>query len=242
MRYAILSDVHGNLEALQAVLADTRNRDVDQIIFLGDAVGYGASPSECLKLLQREVPILLAGNHDHAAAGLTPVDRFNPIARISLEWTRKRLSERDTDLLAELPLCHVEGELYFVHASPERPADWKYVRTMDDIQAALEAIPHRFCFVGHTHIAMAASQDVEGWLDPIHHRSVRFEEEKRYFFNVGSVGQPRDGNERACYLIFDGEAKTATFRRVSYDLERSQEKILENNLPSYLAERLVEAK
>lgn len=242
MRYAIFSDVHGNLEALEAVLEDAQKKSIDQTVFLGDAVGYGADPGECLKIIRREFPIILAGNHDHAAAGRLTTETFNPIARISLDWTRDHLSESAIEFLAELPFCYVEGDLYFVHACPTNPARWKYIRTREDVGDALDAIDHRFCFVGHTHVPMAAARDEGGWIDSIHDKSFRIDREKRYLINVGSVGQPRDGNDRACYVIYDGQASTISFQRVPYDVEKSQRKIIESGLPSFLAERLAEAR
>jgi diadenosine tetraphosphatase ApaH/serine/threonine PP2A family protein phosphatase len=242
MRYAVLSDVHANLQALEAVLRDTVRQRIDQVVFLGDAVGYGGSPVECLRLLQAEAPIQLAGNHDHAAAGLISVENFNPVARISIEWTRERLGAGERSLLRSLPLSHVEGDLYFVHASPQNPSRWKYVRTPEDAQEVFRAIPHRLCFIGHTHVAMAYRERPSGPPRRIPDQAVRLHERERYLFNVGSVGQPRDGDERACYLVLDVEARTAAYRRVTYDLHGSQRSIVDQGLPAFLAERLAEAR
>jgi diadenosine tetraphosphatase ApaH/serine/threonine PP2A family protein phosphatase len=243
MRYVLISDIHGNLEALQAALSFAGNLEPYQLYCLGDVVGYGANPSECLEVLRNDANLILAGNHDLAVAGVIPTHDFNPMAQAAVEWTRKAMSEEDVTTLANLPLVYIDGDYCFTHASPLEPMRFGYVRTMEDVAQVLSAIGQRFCFVGHTHLPVLVRMDEKkGKMEIVRENLVHIEDGYRFFVNVGSVGQPRDSNPDACMVILDEEAATLEFLRVPYDISSCQSKIIEEGLPSYLAERLMLAR
>ena len=237
MRYAILSDVHGNLEALRAVLADCRD-DVDGVLCLGDVVGYGADPRACVELLGERAAVLVAGNHEHAVAGLLSLDWFNPNARTAVEWTRDRLDRDERAYLGSLPLTTCVGDATLVHASPSRPEEWEYLTTAADGLEAFRGFDTRLCFVGHSHrpgywsIGSSGGDHHPGGADLV------FEHGRRYIVNVGSVGQPRDRDPRAAYAVWDAAAGRAGIRRVSYDSSATRRKIVAAGLPTALATRL----
>lgn len=243
MRYVIISDVHGNLEALQAVLSFVNKLEPYQLYCLGDVVGYGAEPAECLETLREEANLILAGNHDLAVAGVISMEDFNPMARASVEWTRRRLDDDDIDALSNLPLVYIDGDYCFTHASPIDPMRFGYVHTLEDVASVLSAIGQRFCFVGHTHLPVLVRMDEKrGRLEIVSEQRVSIERGYRYFINVGSTGQPRDNNPDACVVVLDEEAETMEFLRIPYDISACQDKIISQGLPSYLAERLMLAR
>jgi diadenosine tetraphosphatase ApaH/serine/threonine PP2A family protein phosphatase len=243
MRYILISDIHGNLEALQAVLSFVENLQPHQLYCLGDVVGYGADPQECLTLLQDEANLILAGNHDLAVAGVIPTDDFNPMAQSAVDWTRNAVNEEDVTALSNLPLVYIDGDYCFTHASPIEPMKFHYVRTLEDVAEVLSSIGQRFCFVGHTHLpVLVRMEEKTGRMEVVRKTRITIEEGCRYFVNVGSIGQPRDSNPDACMVILDEEDNTLEFLRVPYDISACQSKILSEGLPSYLAERLVLAR
>jgi diadenosine tetraphosphatase ApaH/serine/threonine PP2A family protein phosphatase len=243
MRYVLISDIHGNLEALQATLDLVEAVQPYQLMCLGDVVGYGADPARCLDELGERANLILAGNHDLAVADVIPCDEFNPIARQAVEWTRKVLSEEDIELLSNLPLQYIDGDYCFAHASPIEPMKFNYVRTLEDVAAVFSQIGQRFCFVGHTHLPVIVRMcEATGKMEVVRETKAPIEDGYRYFVNVGSLGQPRDNNPDACAVLLDEEAETIEFLRVPYDVTSSQEKILSEGLPSYLAERLLLAR
>lgn len=242
-RYALISDVHGNLEALQSVLSFLSNLGPHQLYCLGDVVGYGANPRECLALLKEESNLILAGNHDLAVSRVIASDDFNPIAQSVVEWTREELSDDDITTLSNLPLVYIDGEYCFAHASPIEPMKFNYVQTLEDVASVFSSIGQRFCFVGHTHLpVLVRMNEKRGQMEILHESKIDIEEGYRYFVNVGSAGQPRDNNPDACMVILDEEAQTLEFLRVPYDISACQDKILSQGLPSYLAERLMLAR
>jgi diadenosine tetraphosphatase ApaH/serine/threonine PP2A family protein phosphatase len=247
MKVAILADVHGNLEALTAVLEDLEKRSVDRIFFLGDAVGYGADPGPCLVLLEKSAFRFVAGNHDHAAANDHEcLEDLQEDAAAALRWTREVLSSETKERLQRFPLDCRDAGAYFVHGSPYRPGRWEYVLSERDAEKGFGACEHRVAFVGHTHIP-AAYVEVEckrlftgmtrriKAADP---ESLQLEPHFRYILNAGSVGQPRDCDPRAAYAIFEQEAGRYTLLRVPYDVETASSKIRKAGLPEGLAERL----
>jgi len=243
MRYVLISDIHGNLEALQATLDVCSQIEPYQLMCLGDIVGYGADPTACLDAVGERANLILAGNHDLAVAGTIPFTDFNDIARQSIEWTQKELSEEDRELLASLPLQYVDGDYCFTHASPIEPMEFTYVRTMEDVAKVFSAIGQKFCFVGHTHLPVLVRLDQKtGKMEVIREPRIQIENHSRYFVNVGSIGQPRDNNPDACLVVLDEDTQTLEFLRIPYDITTSQEKILSHGLPSFLAERLVLAR
>jgi diadenosine tetraphosphatase ApaH/serine/threonine PP2A family protein phosphatase len=241
VRYAILSDIHGNLEALQAVIAHAA-RDVDACLCLGDVVGYGADPEPCIELVAERCQAVVGGNHEHAVAGLLGLDWFNPWARAACEWTRERLDEPHRAWLGALPLmCEVE-DATLVHASPARPEEWEYLVSAEDGYAAFEAFSTRLCFVGHSHVAGVWRQGSWGRDHWPRGHDLDLDAGCRYLVNVGSVGQPRDRDPRAAYAVWDTEARRISFQRVSYDVRAAGTKILEAGLPQYLADRLAQGR
>ncbi|MCZ6766481.1 MAG: metallophosphoesterase family protein [bacterium] len=243
MRYILISDIHGNLEALQAVLSFVSKLEPFQLYCLGDVVGYGANPKECLEILRNDSNLILAGNHDLAVAKVIPSKDFNPMAQAAVEWTRKALTDDDTSTLANLPLVYIDGDYCFAHSSPLNPMEFGYVRTLEDVADVLSSIGQRFCFVGHTHLPVLVRMDTnKGKLEIVHDKRIKIVDGFRYFVNVGSTGQPRDNNPDACVVIVDEEDESIEFLRVPYDISTCQSKILSEGLPSYLAERLILAR
>jgi diadenosine tetraphosphatase ApaH/serine/threonine PP2A family protein phosphatase len=237
VRYAVLSDIHGNLEALEAVLADAAPR-TDALLCLGDLVGYGADPVACVEIVAGRAQTIMCGNHEQAVAGLLDLDWFNPYARAAAEWTRERLDDDHRTYLAGLPLVTELGDATLVHASPDRPDEWEYLVTAQDGFDAFSAFATRLCFVGHSHLPSAwslGSTGPEHWPGAV---DLALERGRRYIVNVGSVGQPRDRDPRAAYVIWDSERGTVATRRVVYDVRTAAKKILRGGLPRFLADRL----
>lgn len=237
MRLAVLSDIHANLEALEAVHRAGQERGVERWVCLGDIVGYGADPQACLARVRQWMAFCVLGNHDQAVAGLGDLGYFNPWARRAVEWTAAQLRPEQRQYLASLPLSVAEGEALFVHAHPAAPGNWGYVLSAREVSAALEATPARLCFVGHSHqpLACAAGSSLLATEEVIALRPG-----ERYLVNAGSVGQPRDGNWRACFLVWDQGDDTLEFVRSDYDLQKAQAKILAAGLPPFLAGRLAQ--
>jgi diadenosine tetraphosphatase ApaH/serine/threonine PP2A family protein phosphatase len=238
LRVAVISDVHGNARALEAVLAALEKDRPDAIWCLGDTVGYGARPNDCCALVEAMCDLCLAGNHDLVVAGEIDLSEFNHDAATAARWSREQLSDTSRAWLAGLePKAVAEGlELY--HASPRDPI-WEYVLSEYVAQASLEATEAPAVLVGHSHVALAlgfVDDALVGGMAP-EGSGVSFAE-SRWLLNPGSVGQPRDGDPRAAYLMLDLEERTASFRRVPYDIAGAQREIREAGLPEGLAARL----
>ena len=238
MRIAVVSDIHGNLEALDATLDRLSGLGVSRIVCLGDVVGYGADPNACVEAVRKRAEISLAGNHDWAAVGLEDTEYFNPIALAAIRWTSTSLTAENASWLKHLPLMANEGEAQFVHASPDRPETWPYISDHVEARWALAASEARVCFVGHSHVAFACAE--RGPDEVTGEGSMRLTAGDRYLVNAGSVGQPRDSDPRAAFAVWDREADEVHLHRVDYDLPRAQGKIREAGLPEMLAERLAE--
>ena len=243
MRYLLISDIHSNFEALQATLDFSDKLEPYQLMCLGDIVGYGADPAACIDTIGDRANLILAGNHDLAVADVIPFDDFNPIARQAVEWTRDVLSEEDRDLLANLPLQYIDGDYCFTHASPIDPLAFNYIRTLEDVAAVFGHIGQKICFVGHTHLPVIVKMNEKnGKMEVVRENKIFIEDHCRYFVNAGSIGQPRDNNPDACMVLLDEDDGTIEFLRAPCDISASQEKILTEGLPSYLAERLLLAR
>jgi predicted phosphodiesterase len=240
MKWAILSDVHGNLEALQAVLADLRREGAERIAFLGDAVGYGADPGECLLLLRERAEFLVAGNHDWGAVGLTDVSYFNTAAKSAVLWTAGELAEEDRAFLLRLPLVHQAGGITFVHATPHEPGEWNYIFTYPEAECAFGAWTGELAFFGHSHRPVILAKGGKGSVNSLEGKAAVLEKGSRYIINVGSVGQPRDGNPQAAYGLYDEGERRFLLKRVPYDIPGAQKKIIRAGLPASLARRLAE--
>jgi diadenosine tetraphosphatase ApaH/serine/threonine PP2A family protein phosphatase len=240
MLIALLADIHGNREALQACLADAERAGAERHVFLGDLVGYGADPAWVVDRVTAMVEagaVALLGNHD--AAVLVPSRNMNAAAAAAIAWTRTRLSAAQRAFLGRLPLAIEDGERLYVHASADAPDTWTYVLGPLEAFDSLQATRHRLTFCGHTHIPALFE---EGARLPAHRvpgkTPIRLLKKDRWLAVLGAVGQPRDRNPAACYGLLDDAHDTLTYVRVPYDVERAAHKILEAGLPEFLAERL----
>jgi predicted phosphodiesterase len=240
MRIAIFGDIHANLEALEVVLADAREQGCTSYICLGDVVGYNANPRECLQIVQSLKCPVVKGNHDDYASSDSSLESFNPLAEVAIQWTRDQLTPAEKTWLGALPLISKLRGFTVVHASLEDPGGWGYVLNQLDAAASFSKQTTKLCFFGHTHNPRAYIKDSSVVGLPFEHLVV--EPDKRYFVNVGSVGQPRDGDWRAAYVVFDEEKRMIRMRRLRYDLAKTQGKILAAGLPPRLADRLAYGK
>ncbi len=239
MKIAIISDIHGNLEALNAVLKKIEEEKPDKIVCLGDIVGYGANPNECCDIVKKLTDKIVMGNHDSAVCMKTPLDWFNPNARTAIEWTMKKLTPDNFDFLSKLPLTLKYENLLFVHASPNSPEEWKYILNAYDAYYELQVIKENVCFIGHSHVPVTFMLDENLDIFMIDREEFFIEGGKKYLINVGSVGQPRDFDPRASFGIYDTDKKHFRIIRVDYDIRLAQRKIIEADLPVILAERLL---
>ena len=242
MKYAIFSDVHGNLEALLAVLANAEKQGVASYLCLGDVIGYGANPNECVETVRALHPVVcLRGNHDAAVIDARERVFFHEVALEGIHYSAQNLTAENTEFLRSLPYVYRDNDHFMaVHASPYRPEQWEYVLDQVGAERAFEAMnPHRIAFIGHSHAPVVFCDDGTAQrypadeallLEPARHRDV---------MNVGSVGQPRDGNPDASYAVFDDDKDSVRLVRVRYDREKAAEKILKAGLPPVLAERLL---
>lgn len=236
MRYAIFGDVHANLEALEAVLADSREQACTHYACIGDIVGYNANPRECLAAVRElECPVV-KGNHDEQASIDRELEGFNPLAEEALAWTRRNLSDEDRQWLRELRFIRQVRDFTIVHATLDTPHKWGYVFNQLDAAASFSYQHTAICFFGHTHAPRAFIRDGSVYSMPM--ERLRIEIGKKYFLNVGSVGQPRDGDWRAAYAIYDLKENSVELRRLTYDIDTAKEKIIKAGLPRRLAERL----
>jgi predicted phosphodiesterase len=241
VHYAILSDIHSNLPALEAVLARLERVGVDRILCLGDIVGYGASPNECCDLLRSAGALSVQGNHDRAAVQPGEERWFTPAAKRCILWTREQLTEENRGGLAELSArVDVEGA-HLCHGAMF-DADY-YTTTPDEASYSFRLMTERLCWIGHTHFAEWYEEEVPGSI-PIQTGAARgatlsLKGDSRYLINPGGVGQPRDGNSMAAYALWDTEAETIELQRVPYNIRAAQEKMVAANLPTNMSARLL---
>lgn len=238
MKVGAISDVHSNLEALSAVLDFFRKKGVEQIICLGDVVGYGPNPEACIEHLQNAPAITVAGNHDWGVAGKTPLNRFNHLAAAALLWTKKRLRKEHISFLKDLPLTIDFDSLHLVHASPSAPKRWEYIFTIDEAFSEIRARSFDICLVGHTHRPLIVEKPAHGPARAIPLSTFSLLPDARYLINIGSVGQPRDGDPRACCALIDLEENLFSFHRIPYEIATTQKKMFAFDLPAPLIERL----
>ncbi len=236
MRFAIFSDIHSNLEALEAVLEDAQQQSCTHFVCLGDVVGYNANPHECVDRIREMGCPTIKGNHDEQASLFESSRDFNELAEHAIEWTRENLTKEDREWLRDLRLQRQVRDFTIVHATLDTPGQWGYVFNNLDAVASFTYQYTAVCFFGHTHVPMAFVRE-----DGVQRSKIdqlRITPGKKYFINVGSVGQSRDGDWRSSYCIFDTEYNIVDLRRVKYDLPTAQEKIIQAGLPRLLAERL----
>ncbi len=252
MRLLLVSDIHGNLEALEACLKAAPEHD--RLINLGDVVGYGASPNQVIELIRQRSPVSVRGNHDRCCCGLEDTTNFNPVAAAAVDWTRGELSTENLEWLRDLPSGPLQDEtlksVRFVHGSPLEEDD--YIASPSSASEALAMSPYHLTFFGHTHIQCAfAKLDVMTELLTLEQiessgkgqvSRLRLDPTRNYLVNPGSVGQPRDRDRRAAFAIYDSEQCEILFFRIPYEIARAQERILQAGLPPGLALRLEEGR
>lgn len=240
MKYGVLGDIHSNLSALESVLERFEAEGVDRILSVGDIVGYGAQPKECIRLVRSIGATVVKGNHDAACVGELELRYFNAHARAAVEWTTAVLDEEELRWLAGLPLTVDLEDCCVGHGTYHRPELFDYIQSTSDADPSLDAMWKPICFVGHTHVPVTLLRLEE---DPAHtaytlDTEIDLSEVRRAVINVGSVGQPRDEDARAAYCIYDPGERRAWIRRVEYDVEREAELIRSAGLPRILADRL----
>jgi len=236
MKFAIIADIHGNWEALQVVLADIKEQKCTHYACVGDVVGYGANPKECLKVVRDLGMPCVKGNHDEYCSSDEQLEGFNPHAAEAVDWTRQQLSDEERQWLKDLKYFRMVTGFSMVHATLDGPQRWGYV--FDKLAAAASFTYQNtsVCFFGHTHVPVAFIRDsmVRGGT----YSKFKVEPGKKYFVNVGAIGQPRDNNPKAAYVVYDVDEGTIELRRLEYDIASAQKKILDAGLPPRLAERL----
>ena len=239
MRYAVLSDAHGNLEALEAVLKEAEAIGYDRLLFLGDFVGYGANPNECVELIRERASVAVLGNHDSAVLHPEEADYFNEFARRAVLWTRERLTKENMNYLASLPFtAKPEGNILVVHASPHKPEKWDYILSIYDAEFHFGHFSEPICLFGHSHIPGIFIREPDGKITMIEDEPLKLDDSRRFLINPGSVGQPRDLDWRASFGLLDTEKRVFEFFRVEYDVDKAQLRIKEAGLPEVLAKRL----
>jgi diadenosine tetraphosphatase ApaH/serine/threonine PP2A family protein phosphatase len=242
MRVALISDIHSNLEALEAVMRDMRRQKVDDVVCLGDVVGYGADPGPCLDIVRERKWICLLGNHDEAATGAMDLEGYSELAKAGMIYSRRMLNPDQKKWLASRPYKAKAHGVQLVHSSLHEPEEWNYI--IDELAAELNFLEQTLwvCFHGHTHVSCVWERHEDGMTLETGPRQRSLNKQSRYLINVGSVGQPRDRNPRACYVIWEPLVQRVVFRRVVYDIEAAQEKIRAAGLPMQLAGRLAQGK
>lgn len=238
MKYGFFSDVHANLEALRACIIDFRAEKLDKLFFLGDAVGYGPNPDECVKLINDIAEVKLMGNHDYAALGLMETEYFNQYAAASMGWTKNSISEKTIEIMSDFELTRVIDDFLLVHSSPREPENWHYILDMEDAEENFDFFTQKLCLLGHTHRPYIVFKSETGEAILSKETEEVIKGEYRYLVNIGSVGQPRDGDPRSCYLIFDNKENSIRLKRVQYDVRSTQKVMAEIGLPEYLIDRL----
>ncbi|MDP3919870.1 MAG: metallophosphoesterase family protein [Candidatus Omnitrophota bacterium] len=238
MKFAILSDIHSNLEALEAVLRDADEKSVTQFIVLGDTVGYGANPNECFEWAVTKADVCLIGNHEKAVVDETLRLRFNEHARDAIVWTAKQMDSKAEDKIRDLPYRIDRDGVTFVHGSPDRPESFRYLFGYEEAESSFRHFDQHVCFVGHTHIPCCFFQGRRS-AEHLKPGVVQLNADDRYILNPGSVGQPRDQDSRSAYGIYDDEVRTFELVRLEYENKKAAKKIRAAGLPGFLADRLL---
>ncbi len=236
MRYGIISDIHSNIEALDAVAGFLGEQAIDKIICLGDIVGYGSDPHKCLERIREINCDVIAGNHDFAAIGRLSIDYFNIFAKESTLWTQEHLNDDEKNFISCLPLVLDYDRFTVAHGSLYMPEAFGYVQTMIDALYSFRELKKQILFIGHSHVPITFLE--ETGISFSVEDTIRIEEGKRYIINAGSTGQPRDEDPRACCAIYDTEQNIVRICRVEYDIHTAAEKIINAGLPVINAERL----
>jgi len=239
-KYAILGDIHSNWEALTAVLADAESHGVDTYVCVGDIVGYNANPAECLEKIRSLCVAVVRGNHDHYVSHDECLEDFHPLAANVIDWTRRQLSREQIQYLKNLRLSRMVDGFTIVHSTLDMPEKWGYVIDALDADANFNYQTSSVCFHGHTHVPVVFER--QGRVVRSSFTTFNTTLGRKCFINTGSGGQPRDGDPRASYLIYEPSARRVDLRRVEYDIATTQRKIIEAGLPERLARRLEQGK
>ena len=241
MRYAILGDIHANIQALSVCLNEIDRLDVDQILCVGDVVGYGPSPREVIARLDEYEVVSVKGNHDAAVAGELDLTNFNPAARAAAQWTRRELTRSERDWLEQLPLRLQLEHCLVAHGAPSDAHRYPYVMNTEDADPYLDAMTGQICFIGHTHVPLTLLRHADNPYRTSFTESsvVEMQDVWRALVNVGSVGQPRDEDPRTGFGIFETEEQTYALHRLPYDTDREAARVREAGLPDVLASRLL---
>lgn len=237
MRYGLFADIHGNFEAFCAVLDALSGEKIDEYLCIGDIIGYGANPRECLEKVKAVSPRYVAGNHEYAAAGLLSLDCLNDYAKAAVLWTKNILTDKDINFLKSPGLVFKSNDLVMAHSSLDNPDYFSYLFNPYDSRETFNLLDRVVCFVAHTHrpkifikrdVIVSLAYGYETVINP----------EYKYVVNIGSVGQPRDADNRASYCVYDTKDMSIRIKRVPYDIKTAQKKILDAGLPKFLADRL----
>ena len=236
MKYAILGDIHANLEALETVMADAEENKCTHYLSIGDIIGYNSNPVECLETIRGLNCPVVKGNHDFYGSNDDDLVGFHPIAAEVIGWTRRQLSDEQRQWLKDLPYFRRVETFTIVHSTLDNPDRWGYVLDRYDADANFNYQTTSVCFYGHTHIPIAFEKgdEIRSGL----YSKIKIKMGRKYFINVGSVGQPRDGDPRAAYVIYDMDNNVIELRRLDYDIKKTQQKIQDAGLPNRVAARL----
>lgn len=239
MRYGIFADIHSNLEALDEVIKAYKKEAIDRYLCVGDVVGYASNPKECIEKVKALTMITVAGNHDWGSVDLFSVDYFNPVAHEAIFWTKQNLDEQDRYFLESLKLVYKNEDLTLVHGTLDAPQDFHYMTDTYIAEDSFRLLETNICFIGHSHVAGIFIQNRDGCIYYQENEYANIKGENKYIINVGSVGQPRDGDPCARYCIYDTTKKEVQIKRISYDIQTARRKIIEAGLPRFLGDRLV---
>lgn len=237
MRYGIISDIHSNLEALEVAIEALSHEKIDRYLCVGDIVGYGADPEECIKKTKTLNPVIVCGNHDTAASDLTNVRDFNEAAKEAVIWTQNNLVEKDIKFLKTLKFVYKDQHLTLVHGTLEEPEVFRYMLDATAARATFKLLETQVCFVGHSHVPGVFLYK-NGRINYFCREKIKIAKNERIIVNVGSIGQPRDGDPKLCYCIYDRRKGLIELKRLPYNVEKTQKKILRVGLPPFLAYRL----
>jgi predicted phosphodiesterase len=239
VRVAVVSDIHGNRQAFEAVLHEIGESSCQEMWCLGDLVGYGADPDACVELARKHAAICLAGNHDLVVRGELPLEEFSRGAALAARWTQQTISAQTRAYLNQLAPVFEEEKLGLYHASPRDPV-WEYVLSPLQAELCLDVQKHRTCLIGHSHVALSFCRTrLSPATGQTRHAGEELEfAEGEWLINPGSVGQPRDGDPRAAYALYNSDASVLSYCRVGYDVETACRKIRDAGLPAVLADRL----
>ncbi|MBD3264794.1 MAG: hypothetical protein GF375_06805 [Candidatus Omnitrophica bacterium] len=237
MKYAIFSDIHANLPAFRTAVEFYKKEDIDIFIFNGDIVGYGADPNPCTELLKELNPVNLAGNHDWAVLEKIGIEFFNPYAKAAVNWTKKEISQDNREYLKTFKMVYREKNFVCVHSAMIEPHKFPYILDELDARENFRCFREKLCFIGHSH-RQETYVLKNGRISRSGEKAIKLEENCRYICNVGSAGQPRDGDPRLCLSLYDSSRGVITFERLNYDIKEAADRILKQGLPEILALRL----